>query len=258
MKRYLAHLLADLETAARHAPEPSSYAFRSPFRDDDDGDTRTDGLHVRYVQLSDLFGLQPDAFPPVERLTKSQVTEVLNALEKLWRAWRVSWSCPSRLTARRRYTIMVEWMYRETVRYHHDFGAEIDFCSHREQGICPFGSTEKCFCKEVEAVDRFEMETWDEYYGDTLESTKISPLQELNEWLHEDDPNEFEWDFDEGHDRWQQFMGDEDAMAWLFFYRPEMSAEAHGDEPQHSPEDFDDFDWDNGDYFDESDFPLPF
>ena len=133
MKRYLAHLLADLETAVRHAPEPSSYAFRSPFRDDDD-DTRTDGLHVRYVRLCDLFGLQSDAFPPVERLTKAQVTDVLNTLEKLWRAWHITWNCPSRLTARPRYTLMVEWMYRETVSYHPDFGAEIDFCKTWRRG----------------------------------------------------------------------------------------------------------------------------
>lgn len=257
MKRYLAHLLADLETAARLAPEPSSYAFRSPFRDDDD-DARTDGLHVRYVRLSELFGIQPDAFPPVERLTKAQVTDVLNALEKLWRAWHISWNCPSRLTARRRYTTMVEWMYGETVRYHHDFGADIDFCCHQKQGICPFGEGNVCSCKEDEMLGRHDVDIWEEYERETSVAPQPSPVQELYDWLRQDAPDEFDWDFDEGRERWQRFVTEEDEMAWLYFYRPDMGVEIHGDEPEPSPEDFDDFDWKNdGDYLDD-DFPLPF
>ena len=96
MKRYLAHLLADLEAAARCAPEPSSYAFRSPFRDEDE-EPRNEALHVRYVRLNELFGLPAEAFPPVDRLTKIQVAELLDAIEKLWRAWRIrspTWTTP--------------------------------------------------------------------------------------------------------------------------------------------------------------------
>ncbi|MBX2891053.1 MAG: hypothetical protein KF734_09025 [Saprospiraceae bacterium] len=259
MKRYLAHLLADLETAARLAPESSSYVFRSPFSDDDD-DTRTDGLYVRFVRLSDLFNLPPDAFPPVDRLTKAQVTDVLKALESLWRAWRISWECPSRVTARRRYTLMVEWMYRETVRYHHDFGAEIDFCCHRAQGICPLGDTDNCFCKEVEDTAQFEVESWEEYHRQQMEETQSTPVQEFYEWLRQDEePSEFDWDYDEERDRWRKFAVEEDLMAWLYFYRPDMTAEPQGDEPEPSPEDFDDFEWDDfqGGYRDD-DFPLPF
>ncbi len=256
MKRYLAHLLADLETAVRHAPEPSSYAFRSPFRDDDD--TRTDGLHVRYVRLCDLFGLQPDAFPPVERLTKTHVTDLLNALEKLWRAWHITWNCPSRLTARPRYTLMVEWMYRETVSYHPDFGAEIDFCCYREQGICPMGNAGNCFCKEVEDIARQDVEAWEEFHREQTKESEPSPVQEFYNWLRADEPSEFDWDLDEEQEAWKKFTADEDAMAWLYFYRPDMNAELQGDEPEPSPEDFDDFDWmDDSDYLDD-DFPLPF
>lgn len=256
MKRYLAQLLADLETAARHAPEPSSYAFRSPFPEDDD-DTRTDGLHVRYVRLCELFELSPDAFPPVERLTKVQVSDLLSAVERLWRAWRISWECPSRLSARRRYTTMVEWMYRESVRYHHDFGAEIDFCCYRAQGVCPFGDNGNCFCKEVEDSVNHDVEIWEEYQREQMESARLSPVEEFNEWIRDDDPCEFEWDFDEDRDRWRRFVADDDAMAWLYFYRPDMNAELQGDDPEPSPEDFDDFEWNNKNDMDE-DFSLPF
>lgn len=258
MKRYLAQLLADLETAARLAPEPSSYAFRMPFRDDDDDDTRSDGLHVRHVRMSDLFGLQPDIFPPVERLTKAQVTDLLNALENLWRSWRVSWECPSRLTARRRYTLMVEWMYRETVAYHHDFGAEIDFCCYREQGGCPMGGGENCYCKEIDDIAQSSVDAWEEYHRSQMEEPKLSPVQEFYNWLRQDEPSEFDWDIDEENETWRKFVAEEDVMAWLYFYRPDVNAELQGDDPEPSPEDFDDFDWD--DYQDDrdDDFPLPF
>lgn len=257
MKRYLAHLLADLEAAARLAPEPSSYAFRSPFRDDDD-DTRTDGLHVRYTRLCDLFGLTPDAFPPVERLTKAQVTDLLNALENLWRSWHIHWECPVRLTARRRYTVMVDWMYSETVRYHHDFGAEIDFCCHRAQGICPFGEGGNCFCQEVDDIARQEVDRWESSHAEQVEDEKPSPVQEFYAWLRQDEPSEFDWDMDEECETWRQFMADEDTMAWLYFYRPDMNAELQGDEPAPSAEDFDDFDWNDGYDFRDDDYPLPF
>ena len=256
MKRYLTHLLTDLESAARHAPEPSSYAFRSPFREDNEDDTRTDGLHVRYVQLSELFGLQPEAFPPVDRLTKVQVAELLHAIENLWRAWRISWDCPARLTARPRYTLMVEWMYREQVRYHHDFGAEIDFCCRREEGICPMGNSGSCFCKEVEESARHDVQIWEEYHRQEQDPASISPVQEFYQWLRADEPVEFDWDVDEDRMTWQRFAAEEDAMAWLYFYRPDVNAELQGDEPEPSAEDFDDFDWDDGNLDRDDEFPF--
>ncbi len=257
MKRYLAHLLADLETAARHAPEPSSYAFRTPFRDEEE--ERAAGvLHTRYIRLCDLFGLPADAFPPVERLTKLQVTEVLTALETLWRAWKIDWECPTALTARRRYTLMVQWMYRETVPYHHDFGAEIDFCCYREQGVCPFGSGGRCSCQEMEDLARHDVEIWEEYHREQQEGASVSPVQDLYNWLRQDEPCLFEWECDETRDRWKNFVSEEDLLAWLYFYRPDVSAELNGEEPEPTPEDFEDFDWKEGRSDRDDEFPLPF
>ena len=254
MKRYLAHLLADLETATRFAPEPSSYAFRSPYSEEEDA--RNDGIHARYVRLSELFNLPPDAFPPVDRLTKVQVSEVLTAIETLWRAWRIVWSCPTRLTARKRYTLMVDWMYRETVRYHHDLGAEIDFCCYRAQGICPLGASGSCQCQEIEDATLHDVEIWEEFHREQQSNHQPSPIDEFYTWLRDDVPGEFEWDFDEDRDRWRQFVADEDMNAWLYFYRPDVNAELQGDEPEPAPGDFDDFDWydDN----DDDDLGLPF
>lgn len=258
MKRYLAHLLADIETAARCAPEPSSYAFRSPFRDEDEEEPRNEALHVRYVRLNELFGLPADAFPPVDRLTKLQVAELLDAVEKLWRAWRVRWDCPDRLTARPRYTLMVDWMYHETISYHHDFGAEIDFCQRRTEGICPMGNGGNCFCQEVEDMARHDAEVWEEYHRMEQEPEKSSPVEDLYNWLRADQPDAFDWEMDDDRQTWQQFAAEEDALAWLYFYRPDVHAELQGEEPEPSPEDFDDFEWDDRNRDRDDDYTMPF
>lgn len=254
MQRYLNQLLADLETATRHAPDASTYRFVSHFRDDDDESSRV--LQSKFVRLCDLFGLAPDVFPPVERLTKSQVTSLLTAIENLWRAWHISWECPSRLTARRRYTIMVERMSRDTVRYNYDYGAEIDFCDRRAEGQCPFDDQSQCFCKELEAATRaaenWEPTNWDDDEMLAAESAE-SPAQALHRWLHDDD--EFApWDVDEDRERWRQFVAEEEMLAWLYFYQPQRD---EADEPEISPEDFDDFEWGSSSAYDD-DFDLPF
>ncbi|MEZ4966392.1 MAG: hypothetical protein R2791_14215 [Saprospiraceae bacterium] len=253
MKRYLAQLLADLETAARGAPEPSSYAsFRAPVHDDEQ---HREDLHTRYVRLSELFGLPSHAFPPVERLTKPQVGDLLTAIERLWRAWRISWDCPARLTARRRYALMVDWMYHQKVLYHHDFGAEIDFCCDRAIGICPFGDQAQCYCQELEDAARHDVDIWEEYHQGQ-QGIQSTPVEEFYEWLHRDNPDEYEWDFDEARDRWRQFTAD-DSDEWLYFYRPDVGATLQGDDPEPQPGDFDDFDWDDSGHYDD-DITLPF
>jgi hypothetical protein len=83
-------------------------------------------------------------------------------------------------------------------------------------------------------------------------------VQEFYNWLRQDEPSEFDWDVDEEREAWRKFTVEEDVMAWLYFYRPDVNAELQGDEPEPSPEDFDDFEWD--DFRDDKDdeFPLPF
>ena len=52
-------------------------------------------------------------------------------------------------------------------------------------------------------------------------------------------------------------MGDDDTLAWLYFYDPKRGLELADEEPEPSPEDFDDFEWHNDD--DDDDFgDLPF
>lgn len=127
MQRYVSQLLTDLETATRNAPASSTYRFRHPFDNDDERDAPA--YQLRYTHLNELFGLPSGIFPPSERLTKEQLTALLTAIENLWRAWTVSWDCPPRLTARRRYTVMVEILEQDSIPYNYESGAMINFAA---------------------------------------------------------------------------------------------------------------------------------
>ncbi len=253
MQRYLTHLLADLETATRNAPAASTYRFRHPFDDFEDGDVPA--YQSRYVRLSELFGFSSGIFPPSERLTKDQITALLTAIEALWRAWNVSWECPPRLTARRRYTIMVERMEQDSVRYNHEFGASVDFCDHRADGVCPFAETSQCWCAELEACARHDLEIWENAREiDDFSEPKPSPVEEFRQWLDDGRSALPPWEVDEDRERWKQFLAVDESMGWLFFYDPARSRELADEIPEPSPEDFDDFEWHNEEDYDD----LPF
>lgn len=259
MQRYLNHLLADLEMAIRNAPATSLYRFRHPFDSEEDRDASS--MQVRYVRLCDLFGLSPGIFPPSERLTKEQVANLLGAIERLWRAWNIDWDCPPRLTARRRYTVMVERMEHDPVRYSHEYGATINFCDHRADGNCPFGDSAPCWCNELEACAQHDQETWELATDlDFDADAPASPVEELYRWLDEDHSDIPIWISGEENDsRWKQFTNDSESLAWLFFYDPQRARELQDEDEQlkSTSEDFEDFDWLPDD--DEDDYgELPF
>lgn len=255
MQRYLSHLLTDLEIATRNAPATSTYRFRHPF--DEEGEREAPAYQVRYVRLCDLFNLSPGIFPPSERLTKEQVTALLMAIEALWRAWSVDWDCPPRLTARRRYIIMVERMEQEPVRYNHEFGATINFCDRRADGICPFSDHNQCWCDELDACARQDFEVWESAHDlDACAGNYNAAVEDFHRWLDDDPSGLPPWEIDEERNRWQQFVADDDSLAWLYFYDPRRGMEMTDETPDPSPEDFDDFEWNDDDDEDYGDLPF--
>lgn len=253
MQRYLTHLLADLETATRNAPASSPYRFRHPF--DEDEERGFPAYQLRYVRLCDLFGLHDGIFPPSERLTKDQLSALLTAIEILWRAWNVSWDCPPRLTARRRYAIMVERMEQEPVHYNPELGASINFCDRRADGICPFSDHNQCWCDELDACARHDLEIWEDAHDlDDFSEKKISPVEEFRRWLDSGPSGLSPWDVDENRQRWRQFMPEDHlSIAWLYFFDPQRQMALNDEAPEPSPEDFEDFDWMDDEFDDDDD-----
>ena len=255
MQRYLAHLLADLEVATRNAPAASTYRFRHPFDEDDEQDAPA--YQARYLRLCELFGLSPGIFPPSERLTKDQLTAVLTAIEVLWRAWRVDWECPPRLTARRRYTVMVDRMEQDTVRYNHEYGASLNFCDRRSEGGCPFSDHSQCWCDELDACARHDLEVWQSAHDlDECAGPQASPVEDFRRWLDDGDSDLPPWEVDEERQRWKQFVAEEELLAWLYFYDPQRGLQLADEQPEPAPEDFEDFEWDGDDDDDYGELPF--
>jgi hypothetical protein len=251
MQRYLTQLLADLEAIIRLAPASGAYAFRMRSFEDDDRDQLM--LYSRQLRLVELFNLDPYAFPPQERLTKKQLTALLQAVENVWRAWNISWECPPTLTARRRYMVMVDYMQRP-IPWHNDLGTQIDFCAHRAEGECPFGEGGKCWCKEAEATAAHDVAVWEAYHTDQ-EPEITDPVEDLNRWLSPETEEIFPWEIDEGKDRWMKFTAEEDMLSWLYFYRPDAHTDTN-EEEESTPEDYEDFEWESPDNDPEPDFPF--
>ncbi len=178
-------------------------------------------------------------------------------METLWRAWSVDWECPPRLTARRRYTIMVERMEQETVRYNHEYGASINFCDRRADGICPFNDGSQCWCDELDACARHDLEIWESARDiDDFSEKPPSPVEEFLRWLDDGQSDLSPWEIDESRLRWQRFTADEEALGWLYFYDPRRNVEMSNEEPEPQPGDFDDFEWHDDE--DEDYGELPF
>jgi len=244
MQRYVAHLLSDLETATRNAPAASSYRFRHPFDEEEERDAPA--YQLRYTRLCDLFGLPTGIFPPSERLTKDHVSLLLSAIEALWRAWNIGWECPPSLTARRRYTVMVEYMEQDPVRYSHEYGSSLNFCDRRAEGICPFGENGQCWCDELDACARHDLEIWENARDfDGAAERAFSAVEDFHHWLEGNQADLPPWELDEERERWNRFVADEtrEPIAWLYFFDPRRSQEFEAEPPEPNPEDFEDFEW---------------
>jgi hypothetical protein len=256
MQRYTTQLLTDLETAIRNAPASSNYRFRFPFSNDDEGEDQH--YQLRYIRLNELFGLPPGIFPPSERLTKTQLTALLTAIEGLWRAWAIRWDCPPRLTARRRYTVMVEMMELDPLPYNYELGATINFCARRAENQCPFSDRSQCWCDEMDACVQHDLDIFENSTEfQDIERPGKAPMEELRQWLDDGKPELPPWEIDETPDQWKDLLQDEDSFSWLFFYDPRRNQEPVDEADQvHSPEDYEDFEWHSEDEDEFDDLPF--
>lgn len=251
MKRYLTQLLADLESVARQAPAVGAYQSR-PRSFDDDEQNDLSVYYSRNLRLCDLFGLEPHVFPPQEKLTREQLAPLLSAIEHLWAAWNVSWECPPGLKARRRYEVMVRTMQGETIYYHPDFGARVDFCDKRAEGICPFGEQDGCWCRSIDQQTLPEPGEFPQNQEST--SNRPGPVEDYLAWIAPVEENDGYWTEQSEIKQWARFAAEEDLLSWLYFYHPARQADVSGEELPADPEDFEDFDW----YSASDDPELPF
>lgn len=91
------------------------------------------------------FGLEPEQFPPPERLTDEQLDALTQALIRLWAAFNFTAVVPSIAPGRVLYPLLLKKMLEPATVM--DFGhVGVEFCDY-EPERCPFG-IEWCSCKE--------------------------------------------------------------------------------------------------------------
>jgi hypothetical protein len=84
MKRYIEHLIEDLEKVRMESVERLRNFFTSPVASDYElyQDEELDG-----VKLSDLIGMEQFFFPNIDYLSDVEISEVVNALTRVYEAY---------------------------------------------------------------------------------------------------------------------------------------------------------------------------
>jgi hypothetical protein len=160
MEKYITQLLSDLKTAQSNQPEKVDYKLLYPDHPaarpeyNDILGYLIDFEHAPEVKMDDLFGIKSDAFPPVEKLTTTQIKALIENILELWGSFNIAADlnkAPVELV----YKILINYWKTETVQYISEGTVHLEFC-HYDVNDCQWGS-EYCSCKEFEQDD-FEIE----------------------------------------------------------------------------------------------------
>ncbi len=173
MEKYLYFLHADIEASIREARPNAGLALLLSFPDEEDED---DFGAFRFVTIPELTGIPSEAFPPGNLLTDAQVSSLTQAIERLWKAWVLSWEMPLKLALRKQYSAFVREMKNASFAYHPDRGGRVEICDYEGGKACPFQPDSYCFCKSVEEDVRQDIAIWEEH----VRSQGIDPYRELS------------------------------------------------------------------------------
>jgi hypothetical protein len=161
MEKYITQLLSDLKTAQSNQPEKVDYKLLYPDHPAAHPEYNDALGHIIEWEnapdqkMDDLFGIKSDAFPPVEKLTRTQIKALIENILELWGSFNIAADlneAPVELV----YKILINYWKTETVQYISEGTMHLEFC-HYDVNDCQWGS-EYCSCKEFEQDDDdFEM-----------------------------------------------------------------------------------------------------
>lgn len=167
MEKYINQLLDDLKAAQSNERPNIDYALLYPDH------PANDFPGLEYIiewekgesySMEELFGIKAEAFPPVEKLTETQIKSLVEAMTELWLSFNIQPEEQSHAPFSLIYQIFVNFWKTETVQYTNTGTLHIEFC-HYDVENCPWGS-EYCECKEYEqdfeSMDEFEARTKDD------------------------------------------------------------------------------------------------
>ncbi len=154
MERYILQLIEDLREAHDRAPQ---YKPREEMTEED---------ILKELQEIDrmineppsnpfrnIFDIDPDIFPPADKLTHSQASRLSEEILLLWAAYNIEAVYPHAFPMDRLYPILIT-KFREPFLYFPGGITSLELCSY-DPTECPFGE-EYCSCKEIH-------DTWQDY-----------------------------------------------------------------------------------------------
>jgi hypothetical protein len=146
MQEYISQLLEDMATAHREATEDKQQD--EPFSIEQHFEELEKWLagEPEYT-FAEHCGLQPEQFPPVERLTDEQLHSIYKAYGQLLHSWNLGVDIPESFPLSRAYPLLISTLHHK-VEIVSDGFITIEFCSY-DVPSCPF--EEHCQCKQYQA-----------------------------------------------------------------------------------------------------------
>lgn len=158
MQQYVDYLLEDLATIAKNPPAPPHY----------DVPEELEGIEYvlewennPYQTMLSLFNLEPEVFPPADRLSVQQLEQLNVGILELWAAHNFYADFPEDVPSKRLYEVLVDYMQNAECQYISEGSSHVEFCQY-EPDNCPWGN-ELCSCKDWVNEINEANDIWEEY-----------------------------------------------------------------------------------------------
>lgn len=154
MEKYILQLIEDLQAAREKVP------YHKPREEMTEEDIMEELQEIdRMINeppsnpFRNIFDIDPDIFPPADRLTPSQAHRLSMEILQLWSAYSIEAVYPCNFPLDRLYPLLIV-KFREPFLYFPGGITSLELCSY-DPSECPFGE-EYCTCKEIH-------DTWQDY-----------------------------------------------------------------------------------------------
>ncbi len=192
MKKYITQLLADLKSAEKNIPPTPNYKVLYPDHPAHDYDLE----HIvawectPFQTMSELFGIESDAFPPEDKLTDRQVSCLTKGIRSLWLAFGSDVAVPKGTPRRRLYNILIDAWRNEPMQYIPNDGgfSTFEFCNANPE-TCKWG--EYCGCIEM-------AKQWEKDYEDFNKRFEAGEFDNIEPYVPSSDNNPSDNKWEEG------------------------------------------------------------
>jgi hypothetical protein len=153
MEKYLTYLKKDLLAAHRPVDFYDHYLPPQTFEEEmAEFEQLMDGEdHPRAKPFSDYCNVFAEQFPPVEKLSKSEITDLLHVLKLLFWSWGISLDTPLGLPIETLYPLAIT-VFNQKFFFTKDVMIGIEFCEHDLEN-CLYG---KSYCTCLASEKEYE------------------------------------------------------------------------------------------------------